>query len=344
MRYEFERDGTVVASVLWEGPGQVTVEAAEPTVRSTVDRYLSSEVIYLAAASTSATRTRDDVLQMRRRDWTPWEFERACRNLSQRLSATVKRVETGPVEAGRWPPDEGHRRPGAVQVPRGRGRRHHLRHPRRRDPARLRPADRLAAIRHILCRHEQGAGHAAEGYARATGKVGRRAWRPPVPGATQPRDRRSPTRRWTRSRSSPSPARCRRRSIGNDAFQEADITGITMPVTKHNWLVMEPGRHRRGDPRGVPHRARPGGPARCSSTSRRTCSVAETDVEVAGPVDLPGYKPTTKGNRAQVVEAAKLIMKAKRPVLYVGGGVIKADAAEELLSWPTDGQCRSSRR
>ncbi len=98
MRYEFERDGTVVASVLWEGPGQVTVEAAEPTVRATVDRYLASEVTYLGGGFGSGEEDRDDVLQMRRRDWTPWEFERACRNLSQRLSASVRRVETGPVE------------------------------------------------------------------------------------------------------------------------------------------------------------------------------------------------------------------------------------------------------
>jgi hypothetical protein len=93
MRYEFERDGTVVASVLWEGPGQVTVEATDASTRSVVDRYLSSEVTYLGAFGT------DDVLQSRRRDWTPWEFERACRNLSHRLSCSVRRVETGPVEA-----------------------------------------------------------------------------------------------------------------------------------------------------------------------------------------------------------------------------------------------------
>ena len=98
MRYEFERDGAVVASVLWEGPGQVTVEAAEPTVRSTVDRYLSSDVIYLGGGFDFGDEDADDVLQMRRRDWTPWEFERATRNLAHRLGCTVRRVETGPVE------------------------------------------------------------------------------------------------------------------------------------------------------------------------------------------------------------------------------------------------------
>jgi hypothetical protein len=99
MRYEFERDGNVVASVLWEGPGQVTVEAEDSSVRSVVDRYLSSEVVYLGSGFDVGEDQGDDALQMRRRDWTPWEFERACRNLSHRLSATVKRVETGPVEA-----------------------------------------------------------------------------------------------------------------------------------------------------------------------------------------------------------------------------------------------------
>jgi hypothetical protein len=98
MRYEFERDGTVIASVLWEGPGQVSVESAEPSVRAVVDRYLASEVIYLGGGFEFGEDDRDDVLNMRRRDWTPWEFERACRNLSHRLQARVRRVETGPVE------------------------------------------------------------------------------------------------------------------------------------------------------------------------------------------------------------------------------------------------------
>ena len=98
MRYEFERDGTVVASVLWEGPGQVTVDAIDHGTRATVDRYLSSDVQYLGGGFDVAEEHIAEVLQMRRRDWTPWEFERACRNLSQRLSATVRRVETGPVE------------------------------------------------------------------------------------------------------------------------------------------------------------------------------------------------------------------------------------------------------
>jgi hypothetical protein len=98
VRYEFDRNGTVVASVLWEGPGQVTVQTADTSTRTVVDRYLSSEVVYLGSGFDSAEEQSDDVLQLRRRDWTPWEFERACRNLAHRLQATVRRVETGPVE------------------------------------------------------------------------------------------------------------------------------------------------------------------------------------------------------------------------------------------------------
>jgi hypothetical protein len=91
MRYEFEKDGGTIARVLWEGPGQVSVETEDPGTRAAVDRYLSSEVTYMAGFG-------GESLQSRRRDWTPWEFERACRNLAQSLGATVKRVETGPVE------------------------------------------------------------------------------------------------------------------------------------------------------------------------------------------------------------------------------------------------------
>jgi hypothetical protein len=98
MRYEFERDGTVVASVLWEGPGQVQVETADQSTKAVVDRYLSSEVVYLGAGFDVGEADDTEMLQSRRRDWTPWEFERACRNLAHRLQATVRRVQTGPVE------------------------------------------------------------------------------------------------------------------------------------------------------------------------------------------------------------------------------------------------------
>jgi hypothetical protein len=91
MRYEFEKDGRTVARVLWEGPGQVSVETEDDSTRATVDRYLASEVTYMSGFG-------GESLQSRRRDWNPWEFERACRNLARSIGATVKRVETGPVE------------------------------------------------------------------------------------------------------------------------------------------------------------------------------------------------------------------------------------------------------
>jgi hypothetical protein len=100
MRYEFERDGATVASVLWEGPGQVVVEASESALRSQFDRFFSSEVMYLGGDVGAAAQDEapGDVLQSRRRDWNPWEFERACRNLAHRLGCSIRRVETGPVE------------------------------------------------------------------------------------------------------------------------------------------------------------------------------------------------------------------------------------------------------
>jgi hypothetical protein len=98
MRYEFERDGTVVASVLWEGPAQVSVDAVDDATRGVVDRYLASEVVYLEGGFGMPEQEEAGSLTTRRRDWTPWEFERACRNLAHRLQATVRRVQTGPVE------------------------------------------------------------------------------------------------------------------------------------------------------------------------------------------------------------------------------------------------------
>ena len=95
MRYEFEREGATVASVLWEGPGQVVIRAPDASLRDQFVRFFSSEVTYLGGGFGTED---DDVLQTRRRDWNPWEFERACRNLAHRLGGTVRRVETGPVE------------------------------------------------------------------------------------------------------------------------------------------------------------------------------------------------------------------------------------------------------
>jgi hypothetical protein len=98
MRYEFERDGHRVASVLWEGPGQVTVEVSDPSERPQFDRFFGEEVVYLDAGSEFGGGMAESGLTSRRRDWSPWEFERQVRNLSHKLGTTVRRVETGPVE------------------------------------------------------------------------------------------------------------------------------------------------------------------------------------------------------------------------------------------------------
>ena len=98
MRYEFERDGHSVASVLWEGPAQVTVEVTDAADRPQFDRFFGEEVVYLDAGFEFGGGLSDEGLTSRRRDWTPWEFERQVRNLAHKLGCTVKRVETGPVE------------------------------------------------------------------------------------------------------------------------------------------------------------------------------------------------------------------------------------------------------
>ena len=212
MRYEFERDGTVVASVLWEGPGQVTVETAEPSTRSVVDRYLSSEVVYLGSGFDFGEDQEQDVLQMRRRDWTPWEFERACRNLAHRLQAPRPAGRDRPGRSSSGSRDAMTKMSGAEALLKAleeEGVENIFGIPGGASMPTYDPLVDKSSIRHILCRHEQGAGHAAEGYAWATGKVGV-CMATRGPGATNlvtP----SPTPRWTRCRSSPSPARSRRR-------------------------------------------------------------------------------------------------------------------------------------
>jgi len=96
MRYEFEREGRTVGSALWEGPGQVSVEAADEATRARIERFFRSEVAYMSGGF--GVDDHDEALAVRRRDWTPWEFERACRHLAQRMGARARRVATGPVE------------------------------------------------------------------------------------------------------------------------------------------------------------------------------------------------------------------------------------------------------
>jgi hypothetical protein len=98
MRYEFERNGRPVASVLWEGPGQVTVLVQDPADRPQFERFFGQEVVYLSASSDFGGAMGEGGFASRRRDWTPWEFERQVRSLAHKLGATVRRVETGPVE------------------------------------------------------------------------------------------------------------------------------------------------------------------------------------------------------------------------------------------------------
>jgi acetolactate synthase-1/2/3 large subunit len=192
-----------------------------------------------------------------------------------------------------------------------------------------------SSVRHVLCRHEQGAGHAAEGYAWATGKVGV-AIATSGPGGcnlvTALADAKMDSVPMVAITGQvPTPV------VGNDAFQEADITGITMPVTKHNMLVKDPGDVATAI-REAFHIARTGRPGPVLVDLPKDVLVNETTWSWPDSVDLPGYRPTTKGNQRQVHEAVKLILAAERPVLYVGGGVIKAEATEELFELATQGR------
>jgi acetolactate synthase-1/2/3 large subunit len=182
-------------------------------------------------------------------------------------------------------------------------------------------------IRHVLCRHEQGAGHAAEGYAWATGKVGV-CMATSGPGATNLVTPLADAKMDSvpivaLTGQVPTPV------VGNDAFQEADITGITMPITKHNFLVKDAAEIVE-TVREAFHIASTGRPGPVLIDLPK--DVLNADVEYRWPerIALPGYRPTTKGNNRQVSEAVKLILASERPVLYVGGGVIKANASDEL--------------
>ncbi|HEY9292979.1 MAG TPA: acetolactate synthase large subunit [Microlunatus sp.] len=183
------------------------------------------------------------------------------------------------------------------------------------------------AVRHILVRHEQGAGHAAEGYAMVTGKVGV-CMATSGPGATNLVTAIADAY----MDSVPIVAitgQVAAASIGTDAFQEADITGITMPITKHSFLVKKA--------EDIPHAiaaafhiaatGRPG-PVLVDITKDALQGVAP--FHWPKRLELPGYRPVSRPHSKQIREAAKLIMAAKQPVLYVGGGVIKAGAAEQL--------------
>jgi acetolactate synthase I/II/III large subunit len=184
-----------------------------------------------------------------------------------------------------------------------------------------------SSVRHILVRHEQGAGHAATGYAQATGKVGV-CIATSGPGAT---NLVTPIADAYMD-SVPIVAitgQVARGLIGTDGFQEADIAGITVPITKHNYLVQS------GDelPRVLAeafHLASTGRPGPVLVDIPKDVLQTETSFSWPPTLDLPGYRPTIHPHMKQIREAARLMATAKRPVLYVGGGVLKAGASEDL--------------
>jgi len=182
-------------------------------------------------------------------------------------------------------------------------------------------------IRHILVRHEQGAGHAAQGYAAATGKVGV-CMATSGPGAT---NLVTPIAD-AHMDSVPMVAitgQVGAAFIGTDAFQEADIRGITMPITKHNFLVTDPADIARTVAAAF-HIAATGRPGPVLVDVAKSALQATTTFDWPTELFLPGYRPTTRPHSKQIREATRLILEARRPVLYVGGGVIRAAASREL--------------
>jgi acetolactate synthase-1/2/3 large subunit len=177
------------------------------------------------------------------------------------------------------------------------------------------------SVRHYLVRHEQGAGHMAQGYARATGRVGV-AIATSGPGAT---NLVTPI---ADAYLDSTPMVCitgqvPTHLIGTDAFQEADIQGITMPVVKHSWLV--------SDVRDLPqafreafHIARTGRPGPVLIDVPKDVQLASFEFSYPRQVDIPGYRPSKHGHPRQVITAAEAIVAAERPVLYVGGGAVSA--------------------
>jgi len=191
---------------------------------------------------------------------------------------------------------------------------------------------RDGTIKHILTRHEQGAGHMAEGYAKATGKVGV-AMSTSGPGAT------NLVTAIADAYMDSVPVvfitgQVPTHLIGNDAFQEVDIVGITRPITKHNFLV----KRIEDLPliiRQAFYIARTGRPGPVLVDIPKDITQKLSDVKIPSldevKSSLPGYKPHTEGNPQQIKRAAKLIMSAKRPVLYVGGGAVQSEAQDELI-------------
>jgi acetolactate synthase-1/2/3 large subunit len=186
---------------------------------------------------------------------------------------------------------------------------------------------RGTSVRHVLARHEQGAGHMAQGYARASGRVGV-AIATSGPGATNLVTPIADA--WMDS----TPLVCitgqvRTTLIGTDAFQECDITGITMPIVKHSWLVQDASEIP-SVMRAAFHVARTG---RCGPVLvdvPRDVQEAVVDLDFPAEIDLPGWRPPTKVHPLQIREAGRVLAQARKPVLYVGGGTLNGDACAEL--------------
>src|SRR3984893_906320 len=189
-----------------------------------------------------------------------------------------------------------------------------------------------AGIRHILVRHEAGGGHAAQGYAKATGRVGV-AFATSGPGAT---NLITPI---CDAMMDSVPVvfitgQVRTELLGTDGFQEADTIGITMPVVKHSFMIQHP----QEIPRAIHeafHIARTGRPGPVLIDIPQDLSRAEISYEPVTDVRLPGYQPRVEGNQKQIRQAAKALAAAQRPVIYAGGGVVNANASEELIEFAT---------
>jgi len=182
-------------------------------------------------------------------------------------------------------------------------------------------------INTILPRHEQGAVHMADGYARATGKVA------PVVVTSGPGAVNTVTGIANAYMDSIPmvvfTAQVATHVIGTDAFQESDITGITMPITKHNYLVKDSAELPEVIKEAF-HIATTGRPGPVLIDVPVDISKGELDYEYPETCNMPGYKPTYRGHTKQVKQAANIIQKARKPLLYIGGGVIASDAADEL--------------
>src|SRR5689334_21934310 len=189
-----------------------------------------------------------------------------------------------------------------------------------------------AGVRHVLVRHEAGGGHAAEGYAKASGRVGV-VFATSGPGAT------NIVTPLTDAMMDSVPlvaftGQVRTELLGTDGFQEADTFGITMPIVKHSFVIQHPTEI----PRVVHeafHIARTGRQGPVLIDIPQDLSRAEIDYQPVQDVHLPGYQPTLEGNSKQIRLAAKAMANARRPVLYAGGGVVSAEASEELRELTT---------